>query len=91
MSYNVNINHACMYSIYSTLKIPYRTVIYVTGSAKMVLITQDRKFDFFFTQTQSLMNVLSHFTVTVDQSKMVCFCWLPFYSTVAIHTSGLES
>ena len=39
---------------------------------KTGLITQDRKFDF-FTQTQSLMNTLSNFTVTVDQSKMVCF------------------
>ena len=27
----------------------------------------------FFTQTQSLMNALSNFTVIVDQSKVVCF------------------
>ena len=32
----------------------------------------------FFTQTQSLMNALSSFTATVDQSKVVCFCWLLF-------------
>ena len=63
---------------------------YVTESAKTVLITQDRKFDF-FTQTQSLKNVLSNFTVTVVQSKVVCFFWLLFSSTVASHTSGLES
>ena len=50
---------------------------YVTGSTKTVLIAQDRKFDF-FTQTQSLMNALSSFTATVDQSKVVCFCWLLF-------------
>ena len=49
----------------------------VTGSTKTVLIAQDRKFDF-FTQTQSLMNALSSFTATVDQSKVVCFCWLLF-------------
>ena len=52
-------------------------VTYVTGSTKTVLIAQDRKFDF-FTQTQSLMNALSSFTATVDQSKVVCFCWLLF-------------
>ena len=51
--------------------------IYVTGSTKTVLIAQDRKFDF-FTQTQSLMNALSSFTATVDQSKVVYFCWLLF-------------
>ena len=51
--------------------------IYVTGSTKTVLIAQDRKFDF-FTQTQSLMDALSSFTATVDQSKVVCFCWLLF-------------
>ena len=49
----------------------------VTGSTKTVLIAQDRKFDS-FTQTQSLMNALSSFTATVDQSKVVCFCWLLF-------------
>ena len=38
----------------------------VTGSTKTGLITQDRKFDF-FTQTQSLINALSNFTVTVNQ------------------------
>ena len=52
-------------------------IIFVTGSTKTVLIPQDRKFDF-FSQTQSLMNVLSSFTATVDQSKVVCFCWLLF-------------
>ena len=51
--------------------------VFVTGSTKTVLIAQDRKFDF-FTQTQSLMNILSNFTATVDQSKVVCFCWLLF-------------
>ena len=51
--------------------------LFVTGSTKTVLIAQDRKFDF-FTQTQSLMNVLSSFTASVDQSKVVCFCWLLF-------------
>ena len=51
--------------------------VFVTGSTKTVLIAQDRKFDF-FTQTQSLMNALSSFTATVDQSKVVCFCWLLF-------------
>ena len=65
-------------------------VTYVTGSAKTVLIAQDRKLDF-FTQTQSIMNALSNFTVTVDQSKKVCFCWLLFKSTVASRTSGLGS
>ena len=44
--------------------------IYVTGSKKTILITQDRKYDFFM-QTQSLMNALSSFTATVDQSKVV--------------------
>ena len=52
-------------------------LLYVTGSTKTVLIAQDRKFDF-FTQTQSLMNALSSFTATVDQSKVVCYCWLLF-------------
>ena len=56
----------------------YGTLLaFVTGSTKTVLIAQDRKFDF-FTQTQSLMNALSSFTATVDQSKVVCFCWLLF-------------
>ena len=52
-------------------------LLYVTGSTKTVLIAQDRKFDF-FTLTQSLMNALSSFTAIVDQSKVVCFCWLLF-------------
>ena len=45
---------------------------YVTESAKTVFIAQDRKLDF-FAQTQSLTNALSNFTVTVEQSKVVCF------------------
>ena len=45
----------------------------VTGSAKTGLIAQDRKFDF-FTHTQSFMNALSNFTITVNQNKVVCFC-----------------
>ena len=46
--------------------------ITITGSAKTGLIAQDRKLDF-FTQSQSLINALSNFTVTVDQSKVICF------------------
>ena len=76
-----------LYFLYSTRGY---TLTYVTGSTKTVLIAQDRKFDF-FTQTQSLMNALSSFTATVDQSEVVCFCWLLFQSTVASRTSGLES
>ena len=59
----------CGKGTFSQIRSP---VTYVTGSTKTVLIAQDRKFDF-FTQTQSLMNALSSFTVTVDQSKVVCF------------------
>ena len=40
------------------------SMLNVTGSTKTVLIAQDRKFDF-FTQTQSLMNALSSFTIII--------------------------
>ena len=49
-----------------------RAVTYIC--VKTSLIIQDRKFVIFFTQTQSFMNALSNFTISVDQSKVVCFC-----------------
>ena len=67
-------NFFCQISMIPNMQydIIYSTSVYVTGSAKAGLIAEDRKFDF-FTQTQSLMNAPSNFTVIVDQSKVVCF------------------
>ena len=67
----------CRISIMNKILCPALIVctINVTGSAKTDLITQDGKFDF-FTQTQSFMNALSNFTVTVDQGKFLLAAFL---------------